>query len=165
MVEGDGRWDWTRLQFVFSENGLQRLGVTVPPNNNDEDDRLCWRAVKTRSANIQPSKLTEFISLSLKDWILINISRPEYFPIWCLWLVDKVSSAECLFRKGLDSISRGGVGIRWEVPKWESIKGFARCWKLSFGGGGVAFEGVKLACEKGIKNIYIETVNLMSGHT
>ncbi|KAK5813517.1 hypothetical protein PVK06_028968 [Gossypium arboreum] len=114
MVEGDGRWDWTRLQFVFSENGLQRLGVTVPPNNNDEDDRLCWRWESRRCFSVKSAYSSEQNNQTVNDFL--------WKAAWRLKGPQRVSSAECLFRKGLDSISRGGVGIRWEVPKWEWIK-------------------------------------------
>ncbi|PPD88999.1 hypothetical protein GOBAR_DD14046 [Gossypium barbadense] len=53
---------------------------------------------------------------------IFPMAKKEGFLRWCLRLADKVGTAGCLFRKGLDSISRGEVGIRWEVPEGEWIK-------------------------------------------
>ncbi|MBA0702545.1 hypothetical protein Goari_022988 [Gossypium aridum] len=79
-----------------------------------------------------PQRVRSFLWLVLYDGLLTNAervrrymaeeARKEGFLRWCLRLADKVSTVGCLFRKGLDSISRGEVGIRWEVPEGEWIK-------------------------------------------
>ncbi|PPD79712.1 hypothetical protein GOBAR_DD23365 [Gossypium barbadense] len=65
MVEGDGRWDWTRLQFVLSENGLQRLGVTDNQTVND----FLWKAARRLKG---PQRVRSFLRLVLNDGLLTS---------------------------------------------------------------------------------------------
>ncbi|MBA0748163.1 hypothetical protein Gogos_005011 [Gossypium gossypioides] len=78
-------------------------------------DRLLTNAERVRRYMAEEASLQQLWIWRNKRAFHPNFEQKEGFLRWCLRLADNVSIAGCLFRKGLDSISRGEVGIRWEV--------------------------------------------------